>query len=128
MVPHCRLSSLGLNLYLRAACKALLIRYWLNVVEPRWVNSALLTPPPSSTQISMTTLPVSWDAFTTMLLSLNMPAGHLGNLGGGGDAKAVMTLPAIDPPFSFYMTFAYALRPLDFLMKKYSFLLIGICG
>jgi len=59
-------------------------------------------------------LPLAWDSFTTMLLNINMPSGHFGVLGANGDATASLILPTFDPPFDFNMTFAYALRPLNY--------------
>jgi len=55
-------------------------------------------------------LPISWDTFTSMLLNINMPAGHYGFLDGAGTGIATLMLPTFDPPFSFDMTFAYCLR------------------
>jgi len=55
-------------------------------------------------------LPLSWDMFTSLLLNMNMPAGHYGFLNSSSTASATLVLPIFDPPFSFDMTFAYCLR------------------
>jgi len=55
-------------------------------------------------------LPITYDTFTTLLLSHGIPYGYYGALSNVGKAQASLVIPANVASFDIDMTFAYCLR------------------